>query len=274
MCRQEHDRAELARLLRVSFFDLDTEVEAFYHESIPRLQARFVNISNYRGKACRVLKHIFAQPEATECVVALPPSGLRPPFWNVIKASRSIVIVVQADPVNILARIVFFDDDSRPMDRRLTTEERKHYFDEIKKDIRYFARSYSKADAAVGINGLCPLEAAKKIKAVIESVDRETGKSHKETRLEAVLASHARGHVAIGALLPTRDGQFVFRAFRFAPLGLSGVGPCSRPSSHARPSLGLSVGQADPIVVALDQSGSGALRWTTNLINAVTAVSP
>ena len=55
----------------------------------------------------------------------------------------------------------------------------------------------------------------------------------------------------------TRDGRCVFRAFRFAPLGLSGVGPCSRPSSHTRPSHGLSYGQPDPIVVAI---GSDRLR--------------
>jgi shikimate kinase len=164
--------AELARLLRIPFFDLDKEVEAFYQESIPRLQARFVNMSNYRGKACRVLKEILGRPEATDCVIALPPSGLRPPYWNVITASRSTVIVVQDDPVNILARIVFYDDDSRPMERVLTPAERELYVDEIKKDMRYFSRSYSKADATVDIDSFCPREAAEKIKAIIEHSGR------------------------------------------------------------------------------------------------------
>ena len=160
--------AELALSLEIPFFDLDKEVEAFYHESIPRLQARFINMSNYRGKACRVLKDILARPEATECVIALPPNRLRPPYWNVIKASQSIVIVVQDDPVSILARIAFYDDDSRPVERLLTPLERELYLDEIKKDLRYFARSYSRADATVDVNGLCPRDAANKIKAVIE----------------------------------------------------------------------------------------------------------
>jgi shikimate kinase len=171
--------AELARSLEIPFFDLDKEVEAFYHESIPRLQARCVNMNNYRRKACRVLKDILAQPDATECVIALPPSGLRPPYRNVIKASRSIVIVLQDDPVNILRRIVFYDDDSRPMERLLTPEDRELYLDEIKKDLRYFARSYSKADATVDIDGLCPRDAAKRIKAVIEGFGRETGGSQR-----------------------------------------------------------------------------------------------
>jgi shikimate kinase len=130
------------------------------------------HMSNYRGKACRVLKDILAQSEATECVIALPPSGLRPPYWNVIKESRSTVVVVEDDPVNILARIVFYDDDSRPMERVLTPEDRELYLEEIKKDMRYFARSYSKAEATVDVDGLCPREAAKKIKAIIESSGR------------------------------------------------------------------------------------------------------
>lgn len=167
--------AELARLLKVRFFDLDTEVEAFYQESLPRLQARCFTKSNYRRKVCHVLKDILAQPEATESVIALPPSGLRPPYWNVVKESRSIVIAVRDDPVNILARIVFYDDDSRLMEEVLTSEEREPYLDEIKKDMRYYARSYSKADAKVDINGLCPLEAAKKIREVIEGLGQEPG---------------------------------------------------------------------------------------------------
>jgi shikimate kinase len=162
--------AELARLLGVLFFDLDKEVEAFYQESVPRLQARFLRMSGYRGNVCRVLKEILARPEAVECVIALPPSGLRPPYWNVVKASRSTVVVLQDDPVNILARIVFFDDDSRPIERVLTAKERELYVDDIKKDIRYFARSYSKADATVQINGLGPLEAAQKIKSVVSEL--------------------------------------------------------------------------------------------------------
>ena len=31
-----------ARSLEIPFFDLDKEVEAFYHESIPRLQAKYI----------------------------------------------------------------------------------------------------------------------------------------------------------------------------------------------------------------------------------------
>jgi hypothetical protein len=39
--------------------------------------------------------------------------------------------------------------------------------------MRFFARSYSKANATVDINGLCPVGAAKLIKVVIEGCGRE-----------------------------------------------------------------------------------------------------
>ena len=69
--------AELASLLEVPFFDLDTEVEAFYGDSIPRLQARWLTMNNYRRKASRVLSEVLSRSDATQCVIALPPTGDR-----------------------------------------------------------------------------------------------------------------------------------------------------------------------------------------------------
>lgn len=99
---------EVASLLAVPFFDLDAEVEAFYHETIPRLQAQFLTMDNYRRKACLVLKDILSRADATQYVITLPASGLRPPYWNVVNASRSTVVVVRDDPANIVNRIVFY----------------------------------------------------------------------------------------------------------------------------------------------------------------------
>jgi shikimate kinase len=162
--------AELASFLGVPFFDLDSEVEAFYGDSIPRLQARWLTMNNYRRKACRVLSDVLRRTDARQCVIALPASALRPPYWNVVKDSGSTVVVLRDDPANILDRIVFFDDDSRPIRKELTPHERELYLDEIKKDIRYYARSYSKADVTVHIHGLGPLEAAKQIKVALDAL--------------------------------------------------------------------------------------------------------
>ena len=42
------------------------------------------------------------------------------PYWNVVKEARATVVVLKDDPINILKRIVFFDDDSRPIQKELT----------------------------------------------------------------------------------------------------------------------------------------------------------
>ena len=77
--------AELAALLEIPFFDLDTEVEAFFQTSIGLLQAQCGSMHAYRTKGCRVLKALLTRTDAHDCVIALPPSGLMVPYWNVVK---------------------------------------------------------------------------------------------------------------------------------------------------------------------------------------------
>jgi shikimate kinase len=163
---------ELAALLGIPFFDLDHEVEAFFHDTIPRIQARSLSMHFYRKKVCRVLKALLLQTDAKNSVIALPARGLMTPYWNVVKASRSTVVVVQDDPINILNRIIFLDDDNRLIDMKLTPNERALYLEEIKKDMRYFARSHAKADLKVHIKGLGPVEAAKQIMLALDSIQR------------------------------------------------------------------------------------------------------
>jgi shikimate kinase len=80
------------------------------------------------------------------------------------------VVVVQDDPINILNRIIFLDDDNRLIHKKLSPRERDRYLEVIKEDVKYFARSYAKADLKVHINGLGPVEAAKQIKLALESI--------------------------------------------------------------------------------------------------------
>jgi len=124
----------------------------------------------YRKKVCRVLKALLSRTDAKDCVIALPARGLMAPYWNAIKGSLSTLVVVQDDPINILNRIVFFDDDNRLIHKELSPKERDHYLEDIKKDMKYYARSYAKADLKVPINGLGPVEAAKQIKLALDSI--------------------------------------------------------------------------------------------------------
>jgi shikimate kinase len=166
---------ELAALLGLPFLDLDHEVEAFFQDTIPHLQARYASMNGYRNRVCRVLKAILARIDAKDCVIALPARGLMAPYWSVIKGSRSTLVVVEDDPINILNRIFFLDDDNRPIHKDLSAEERDYYLEEIEADMKYFARSYTKADLKVGIKGLGPVDAAKKILLALESIPGQNG---------------------------------------------------------------------------------------------------
>lgn len=55
-----------------------------------------------------------------------------------------------------------------PLDKKLTKKEKKLYLKEIKKDITYFNRSYTKAHITVDINGAGPDKSAQMIMREIE----------------------------------------------------------------------------------------------------------
>ena len=136
------------------FFDLDEEIERHFGISIERLQARFLTGYDYRKECAVVLERIAtANPD---CVIALPPSGLRDAFLRVVRRVPGVTVAVHDTPENILERITFYDIDSRRIDKHLTAEERILYLKEIKADISYFKRSYERADLQVTITGLDP----------------------------------------------------------------------------------------------------------------------
>ncbi len=145
------------------FFDLDEEIERHFGISIERLQARFVTSYSYRKECAVVLERIAtANPD---CVIALPPSGLRDAFLQVIRRVPGVTVAVHDTPENILERITFYDLDSRPIDKRLTEKERALQLKEIKADISYLKRSYERADLYVTITGLGPEASAAAIDA-------------------------------------------------------------------------------------------------------------
>jgi shikimate kinase len=122
------------------FFDLDEEIERHFGLSIERLQARFLTGYDYRKDCGVVLERIAtANPD---CVIALPPSGLRDAFLRVVRRVPGVTVAVRDAPENILERITFYDIDSRRIEKHLTGEERILYLKEIKADISYFKRSY------------------------------------------------------------------------------------------------------------------------------------
>ena len=145
------------------FFDLDEEIERHFGTSIERLQAGFLTSYSYRKECAVVLERIATA--SPDCVIALPPSGLRDAFLRVIRRVPCVSVAVHDTPENILERITFYDIDSRPIDKHLTDEEQALYLKEIKADISYFKRSYERAGLHVTITSLGPEASAAAIDA-------------------------------------------------------------------------------------------------------------
>ncbi len=153
----------LAQITDRVFFDLDDEIERFFSMSIERLQRKYWVPHDFRRQASKALSHILGKPESKNAIIALPPSGLMGGYWNVVKRTAGLKVALLDTPENILERVVFFDVDSNPMDKRLTADERPFYLKEVKKDITYFKRSYVKADLQISIKGLNVEQAARRI---------------------------------------------------------------------------------------------------------------
>ena len=156
----------LAQRLGYPFFDLDEEIEREFDTSIERLRDKYLTDYTYRKETAPVLRHIAA--EHGDLVVAVAPSGLRDAYLRVLKKlNRRVVVVLQDTPENILARIAFFDIDSKPMEKHLTDREKRLYLKEIKKEITYFRKSYERTDLHVDIAGLDAETSAAKIEQAL-----------------------------------------------------------------------------------------------------------
>lgn len=167
---------KLAALLGISFFDLDKEIEAYFGTSIGRLQNKFLTMYTFHQETSNALKSILSKKEGSNCVIVLSPGGLMDSYWRVVKNAKGIIIVLSDSPENILARITFYDIDSRQIQKLLTEKEKRRYLKEIKKDITYFGRTYERADITVDIEGCNPDEAAYKVKLALQSIVQKENK--------------------------------------------------------------------------------------------------
>jgi shikimate kinase len=161
--------AKLAALLEYGFVDLDAEIESFFGTSIERLRRQCWTPYSFRKEASKALEQVLGREACQDAIIVLPPSGLMDSYWRVVKRARGTIVVVRDEPENIVDRIVFYDIDSRPLDRQLTEEERRLYLREIRKDISYFGRTYRRAHVTVDVAGLGPNDVARKLAAIVSA---------------------------------------------------------------------------------------------------------
>lgn len=173
----------LSELLDVPFFDLDEELEDFFGTSVGQLQSRFLTMHSYRDEAAKALVHLLKRPASRHSVIALPPSGLMGGYLRAIKNSFGVTVALCDKPENILERIIFYDVDSKLIEKCLTSSEKRLYLSEIKKDITYYRKTYDRAHLRVDISGLDPKQATLRVKQAIEmfeSQETEQGKSEQK----------------------------------------------------------------------------------------------
>ena len=137
--------------------------------SIEQLHQKYWMPHDFRKEAAKALSIILDKPESQQAFIALPPSGLMGGYLAVIKKTQGLKVALLDTPERILDRVVFYDADSRPMDKRLTDEERPLYLKEIKKDITYFKKSYTRADLQVSIGNRDVEQAAQHLLAQLKA---------------------------------------------------------------------------------------------------------
>jgi shikimate kinase len=144
----------LAGRLGCSFYDLDREIEKHFGESLGRLSSKTLTPYSFRKQfIAPVISKLMQSEREGSFVMALTPSSLMDNAYAALRGA-GVVVALRDSPEDILGRITFYDEESRPICKTLTDEERAHYLKDIRKDIQYFGRSFRKADLVVDIGGL------------------------------------------------------------------------------------------------------------------------
>lgn len=146
---------------------MDAEVEKYYGKPISYLQKEAIGLEKFRSKVADVLQGI-VNANHDNYVVALPPSGFRQMYWKVIQSVNPFTIVLVDKAVNILNRLVFFDDNSNLLENELTDNEKEHYLREIRLDMEYFGLFYRKAMYRVNVEGAGVEDVVQKIKGMLK----------------------------------------------------------------------------------------------------------
>jgi shikimate kinase len=157
----------LANKINYKFFDFDFEVEKYFDSHITFLKREYPFERTYREKVSVVLGKILKENN-DNFIIAMPPSGLMDHYWRLIKKDDSLITIALKDRAkNILERITFYDDYSKPMESPVTKENEKYYLKDISLDIEYFGRSYKKAKIQSKIAGKSAFQVADDLRELL-----------------------------------------------------------------------------------------------------------
>ena len=150
----------LADVLACPFIDFDEAIETHYGSPLGRVKGGFLTQTSFRRAAAPIIARRLAGFADQGFVLALPPSGLHAPHYRMLRSAAATIVELRDSPQNILRRVTFYDDDSRPVTVPLTPKARRYYLSEIRKDIAYYRPFYRNADLSFDIAGRSAAEAA------------------------------------------------------------------------------------------------------------------
>ncbi|MBI4860588.1 MAG: hypothetical protein HY815_10040 [Candidatus Riflebacteria bacterium] len=172
--------ARLAEILGVKFIEFDKVITETVGKPIGRIRQQYLTGYSFRLDHAPILKKTILDHADESFVLDLAPSGVMDTYWRLLKKQeRAIIVAVLDKPENILKRITFYDDDDHLIEPKLTDKKMekllKYQLSEIKGDIRYFGRTYKRANLHVDLDGAGIEDAAKMIeRAVKEFVQKRS----------------------------------------------------------------------------------------------------
>ena len=162
----------LAEKSGCKFFDFDFEIEERMGERISALKNRllaFINEHSYREEVKHILQEILSN-HTEDIVIAMPPSGLFSSYYSIIKKHPDVLtIAIKDKAINIVERLTFYDDDTKPIYDVVNKDNKHLYYEDVKKDIEYFGRTYNKAKLQFNLDGM---NANDSVEALIHCIEQ------------------------------------------------------------------------------------------------------
>jgi shikimate kinase len=160
----------LAEKWNYCFVDFDFEVESRMGDSIERIKNTCFNEYEYRNRVKHILSAILAEIR-DDVVIAMPPSGLFHEYKSIIDRHPDILTIALKDKAkNIVARLVFYDEDTVLMEDYVVDERNYgYYYNDVKADIEYYYATHRKAKLQFHINGMNAKDATDKLAKAIQN---------------------------------------------------------------------------------------------------------
>ncbi len=159
----------LSKKLKYNFDDLDDEIKRQYGR-IDDFMNKYPFAYERHKKKGLILKELLEKYD-DNVVIAVSPINYLRFFRKLIENENILAIEILDKPEYILKRLVYADENDKVYPIEINSQkERQYYLMEIKKDITFYKRVYSKIKNKFDINGRTKKEFAQDLVNYIENL--------------------------------------------------------------------------------------------------------